>query len=75
MFAITNRRVECNVSARLASHDGVFVPVPGFGNSDCHVCAAHLYEITVGTRMSEAETRVMEAFEAEGLKPVAWHPC
>lgn len=35
---------ECKISRRIASMNGVTVPVPGFGSSDCRAgCKAHLY--------------------------------
>lgn len=36
--------VECEISARFASLEGVTIPIPGFGASDCRAgCKAHLY--------------------------------
>lgn len=33
---------ECDVVGALLGFDGVTVPVPGFGSSDCRACPAHL---------------------------------
>ena len=42
--AVLEDEIECTVSKRMASMNGVTVPVPGFGSSDCRAkCAAHLY--------------------------------
>jgi Uri superfamily endonuclease len=42
-WTITDRRLECVWSRRLASLPGAFIPVPGFGSSDCrNDCPAHL---------------------------------
>jgi len=45
--AVPENEIECTVSKRMASMNGVTVPVPGFGSSDCRAkCAAHLYLLT-----------------------------
>lgn len=42
--AVLEGGIECKISRRIASMDGVTVPVPGFGSSDCrNGCKAHLY--------------------------------
>jgi Uri superfamily endonuclease len=41
---VLENEIECTISKRIASMNGVTVPVPGFGSSDCRAkCAAHLY--------------------------------
>jgi len=41
---VLEKEIECTISKRIASMNGVTVPVPGFGSSDCRAkCAAHLY--------------------------------
>jgi Uri superfamily endonuclease len=38
---------ECAISRAIASRQGVTVPVPGFGATDCRAgCEAHLYRMT-----------------------------
>ena len=45
--AVLENGIECTISKRIASMNGVTVPVPGFGSSDCRAkCAAHLYFLT-----------------------------
>jgi len=37
---------ECRISAQLAAHPGVTVPVPGFGATDCGAgCRSHFYRL------------------------------
>jgi Uri superfamily endonuclease len=36
---------ECDLADRLLALDGVGVPLPGFGSSDCRRCAAHLLSV------------------------------
>ena len=38
---------ECGLLRRLLALPGVFVPVPGFGSSDCRRCPAHLVGIPI----------------------------
>jgi len=39
----SGRRLECQWAQHLADLPGAFIPVPGFGSSDCRAgCAAHL---------------------------------
>ena len=33
---------ECDLRAALQAEDGVTVPIPGFGSSDCRLCESHL---------------------------------
>lgn len=38
---------ECDLSRKVASLEGVRVPVRGFGSTDCkRACSAHLYDVT-----------------------------
>jgi len=39
---------ECAIVAAVVPIPGVTVPVPGFGSSDCRVCAAHLLRLPDG---------------------------
>ena len=39
---------ECTLFARLLSHPGVTVPVPGFGSTDCRRCQSHLAAVPAG---------------------------
>ena len=39
---------ECDVIARIERDPGSKVPIPGFGSSDCRVCAAHLLSVPDG---------------------------
>ena len=42
--AVLEDGIECRISKRIASMNGVTVPLPGFGSSDCRAgCRAHLY--------------------------------
>jgi Uri superfamily endonuclease len=42
--AVLENEIECTISKRISSMNGVTVPVPGFGSSDCRAgCRAHLY--------------------------------
>jgi Uri superfamily endonuclease len=36
---------ECGLADRLLALDGVGVPLPGFGSSDCRRCRAHLLSV------------------------------
>ncbi len=39
---------ECDVIARIEREGKSSVPIPGFGSSDCRVCAAHLLGVSTG---------------------------
>lgn len=39
---------ECDLRARLERLEGVTLPLPGFGSSDCRNCRSHLLELPQG---------------------------
>jgi Uri superfamily endonuclease len=48
-YKIGRERLECDWSQRLAVQQGVFIPAPGFGASDCvRGCLAHLIGLPSG---------------------------
>jgi Uri superfamily endonuclease len=42
---------ECALFDRVAASAGAWVPLPGFGSSDCRRCAAHLAAVPAGFRL------------------------
>lgn len=45
---------ECALMQAFAALPGAFVPVAGFGATDCRRCAAHLAAVPEGTRLAAA---------------------
>jgi len=62
-FALTPQSQECRWSQALAAMPRAFIPVPGFGASDCRQrCAAHLIGFAPeGARLQEEIRQALEA--------------
>ncbi len=67
--ALTSDRKECEVSLALNALASHFMPVEGFGNSDCHNCPSHLYEGTTADEPDSIDLMVRAAFRGSGLQP------
>ncbi|NMC04827.1 MAG: GIY-YIG nuclease family protein [Candidatus Lokiarchaeota archaeon] len=69
-LATTTSRKECELSNAFNALTGHFVPIKGFGNSDCIACHSHLYEGSAGDSPAAVDAMVRTAFHACGLQPV-----
>ena len=62
---------ECALMEEVRSWDGVTVPAPGFGSTDCHTCAAHLVRLP---KTPEVTDRLDAITAASGASTaVVWH--
>lgn len=68
LFAETPERVECTISQEIAADSSRFRPVPGFGNSDCTSCIAHLYWVNV-TEDGMLRDSLIAILKENGLAP------
>lgn len=73
-YAITTRRLECDLSGEFHAHPGEkFDPLHGVGNSDCKRCPAHAYAVPSRLSMERLQAIVSSSFRTLELKPRFLH--
>jgi sugar fermentation stimulation protein A len=69
-FALSPTRKECELSMALHALTDHVTPIRGFGNSDCHVCPSHLYEVNAHDEPGSMDSILRAAFRGLGLEPL-----
>jgi Uri superfamily endonuclease len=72
VYSDSRKKLECGLASHFRSELNTWVPINGFGSSDCR-CTGHLFRAIAGITFKTLLKRAMKAYRDVGLIPtVMW---
>jgi Uri superfamily endonuclease len=68
VYSQSRKRLECGLALHLKRQLNLWIPIDGFGSSDC-ICMSHLFRAVAGTTFETLLKRTVKAYRNVGLSP------